>query len=315
MHEIPGGDDPVGLFGVFPGVDEHQDRSRQVENALVKEEGVMPFAARNAAVAAEDLFKGQNDALQAASAVPFVDIDGKGEELQGLVGHLRAVHFLVGEIPPPADRLREQHADENAVRGAEDVDFFDIADEKDACRPAENAADDGQPARADAVFGIRKGEPIAELHAAGDAVKQPRGDERHGQGDDEIGEEEIFRHISAAEEQRDDEKRRHHAADDDDCIGVDFESEDGYARILVRRKRVEHEKLLFSVPFPILYHNEKKSSRPQPDDFSESLRRTFIAEYPPGHGFRAGALYPPSARLCQKNLKLCSDMKSFRKKT
>lgn len=190
---------PLGFFGIFPGAKEHQKRRDQVEDALVKEESIMPCTARNTAFHAEHFLKGQRDALQTVPAVRFIDIDSKRKKLQRLVGDFRPVYFLIGKIAPSAYRLSEQKPDDDTVRRAEKVSFFKIADQNDAERSAQNPPDDGKTAAADTVHFVGKGEPILERHSVRDAVKEAGGKERYGQRDAKISQEQILGHISAAE--------------------------------------------------------------------------------------------------------------------
>ena len=74
------------------------------------------------------------------------DIDGEREPLHGGVRNLGAVHFLVEEVAPAADRLREREAGDHAIRHAEKIDFMDEAEQENAQSAADDAADDGQAA-------------------------------------------------------------------------------------------------------------------------------------------------------------------------
>ena len=108
----------------------------------------MPGSARDVAAAAEYLLKRQRKGLEAAAARPLIDIHRKREKLQRLVGNLRAIYLLVGEVPPPADRLRQEQPHDDTVRRTEKIDFFEITDQKNADCAAEYSADNRKPALA-----------------------------------------------------------------------------------------------------------------------------------------------------------------------
>ena len=113
----------VRLFGVLPGVRKKERRDDEIDEAFIKEKRIMPRSARDVAAAAEYLLKRQRKGLETAAARPLIDIHRKREKLQRLVSNLRAIYLLVGEVPPPADRLRQEQPHDDTVRRTEKIDF------------------------------------------------------------------------------------------------------------------------------------------------------------------------------------------------
>ena len=92
--------------------------------------------------------------------MPFArlfDEHRQGEPLQRLVGDFGAVHFLVDEVAPAADRLGEDDARHQAVCHAEEVDLVDEAEQHHADRAADDPADDGKAAVAEG------GKPLGDV--------------------------------------------------------------------------------------------------------------------------------------------------------
>ena len=81
-------------------------------------------------------------------AVAF-DVHREREPLQGRVGDLPAVHFLIEKVTPAADCLGERKTRHDAVGNAEKIDLMNEAEENNAECAADNAADDGQTAVAE----------------------------------------------------------------------------------------------------------------------------------------------------------------------
>ena len=197
-EQVPGEREAARLFAELPQQRKQQRERDDVEHALVKEEGVVP-------------------------AVRVLDVDGEREPLQRGVFDQPAVHFLVEEVAPAADALREDDARRDAVGDAQEVDLVDDAEQDDAQNAAHDAANDGQAARADAVLLVQR-EPVREGNAARDAIEQAGADDADGQDAEQKVEHPFDGNVAPLEEQADHDRRQNDAADDHDRVIIDGES-------------------------------------------------------------------------------------------
>ena len=139
------------LLFEFPHQYKQQREDDEVEHALIKEEGVMPFAR-------------------------LFDEHGEGEPLQRLVGDFGAVYFLVDEVAPAADGLGEDDARHQAICHAEEIDLVDEAEQHHAQRTADDPADDGKAAVAEG------GKPLCNVRrGVGEHEEGARADDAEGQ--------------------------------------------------------------------------------------------------------------------------------------
>lgn len=153
----------------------------------------------------------------------FVDEHGVREPLQFRVGDEIAVCFLIGEIPPPADALCEDHPGKKAVCHAEKVDLVYDTEKHHPDRAADDAAIDRKTARAEM-------DPLAHVSVKG-AIIRTRPDDADRQNTDQQIQRPVDGNIASFEKERDDDRGENDAAHDDDGIIIDRKPENRDSRI------------------------------------------------------------------------------------
>ena len=169
----------------------------------------------------------------AEGAVARADGHCEREPLEGGVGDLRAVHFLVEEVAPPPHRLRDEDIEDDTVGNAQKVDLLDEADDEPCENTAHHAAENAQSPVADTL----PREPAGDVHAVRDAVVEPRADERRGNTDNEERQDEVVVDVAPPHEERRKVGRKDHARHDADGVEVDLKAEYDDAALIDAEER------------------------------------------------------------------------------